>query len=173
MDLKRLWAVVLPAAAVIGALTIVACGGSAGSASGTFGSGGASLPRSLQGPTVQGGSYNLSTRTGKPTVVNFFASWCGACKREATDLAAFAAAHPEVQFLGVAVNDQAPDTQAFLTKYGLHYPVVMDPNGTISADWGVVGIPHTFFLDKSGKEQASIVGAASLAQFEQDLKSII
>jgi cytochrome c biogenesis protein CcmG/thiol:disulfide interchange protein DsbE len=171
MQLKRLWAVVMPAAAVIAALTIAACGGSAGSASsGSFGSGASS--HALQGTTVSGGSYELTTTSGKPTVVNFFASWCGPCNNEAGDLAAFAAAHPDVQMVGVAVNDQRPDARAFLIKYGLHYPVVMDPNGSIAADWGVNGIPHTFFLDRSGKQQASIVGSATQAQFEQDLKTI-
>ncbi len=170
MDRRNVWVIVLAAAMLAAALAVAACGGTATADPGAFGSGGAS--HALQGTTPSGGSYELTTTSGKPTVVNFFASWCGPCNNEAPDLAAFAAAHPDVQMVGVAVNDQQPDTAAFLTKYGIKYPVVMDPNGSIAADWGVSPIPHTFFLDGSGKEQASIVGSATLAQFEQDLKTI-
>ena len=170
MDRKSVWVVVLAVAALAAALAMGACGGTASADSGSFGSGGSS--HALQGTTVNGDSFELTSGSGKPTVVNFFASWCGPCNNEAGDLAAFAAAHPDVQMVGVAVNDQQPDTLAFVTKYGLHYPVVMDPNGSIAADWGVSPIPHTFFVDKSGKVQTSIVGSATLAQFEQDLKSI-
>ena len=77
-----------------------------------------------------------------------------------------------MQVVGVATNDKPFDTQSFAAKYGIGYPVVMDLDGSIGNDWGVTGIPTTFFIDKNGNVQDSIVGASTQAQFEDKLKSI-
>jgi len=129
--------------------------------------------RALSGTTLTGESFDLATTRGRPVVVNFFASWCPPCNAEATDLVAFAAAHPEVSFVGVAVNDERADTEAFVKKYGLTYPVVFDPDGAAGGDWGVTGIPTTFFLDAGGAVQDTIVGAASGQQFEASLQKAL
>jgi cytochrome c biogenesis protein CcmG, thiol:disulfide interchange protein DsbE len=152
----------LAALAAILLLGLAACGGSA-----------ASTASSLQGTTLQGKPFALTQTTAKPTVVNFFASWCPSCNDEATDLVAFATAHPEVRFIGVAVNDGKADATRFVTQFRVPFTVVMDPDGQVAGDWGVDGIPATFFLDKDGRQQASIVGPASRAQFEERLKSIL
>ena len=131
----------------------------------------ATLP-ALQGTTLQGKPFDLAQVSGKPTVVNFFASWCPPCNSEAPDLARFAAAHPGVQFVGVAVNDANADTASFVAKYGLPYTIVMDPNGAIAKAWGADAIPRTVFIDAHGAVKDFIVGAATTAQFEERLLSI-
>jgi cytochrome c biogenesis protein CcmG, thiol:disulfide interchange protein DsbE len=130
----------------------------------------ASQRRTLSGATLQGASFDLASARGKPVVVNFFASWCGPCNSEAPDLAAFSKAHPEVDFVGVAVNDQREATQAFVNKYGLDYAIVLDESGTIGNAWGVSGIPTTFVLDRQGALKDTIVGAASRDSFEAALQ---
>ncbi len=158
---KRASRVVVAALAAVLALGLVACGGSAGGAA-----------PALHGTTLQGETFGLSSPPGKPTVVNFFASWCSSCNAEAADLVDFAAAHPDVQFVGVAVTDEQAATQRFVTEYRVPYTVVMDPDGRVAGDWGVDGIPATFFIDKDGTQQGWMVGAATRAQFEEKLKSI-
>ena len=151
------------------ALAVAGCGSSAGSGSS---SGGSTAAPALSGSTLSGGTFDLASTVGKPTVVNFFASWCGPCNEEAPQVVAFAKAHPDVQVVGVATNDKPFDTQSFVKKYGITYPVVMDLDGSIGNVWGVTGIPTTFFIDKSGKVQASIVGASTQSQFEEKLATI-
>jgi cytochrome c biogenesis protein CcmG, thiol:disulfide interchange protein DsbE len=148
---KGTWAAV---AGVLGLVALMAaslvlagCGSSAG------GSGGSGSAQPLTGSTLAGGSFDLAAAKGKPTVVNFFASWCGPCNQEAPEVVAFAKAHPEVQMVGVATNDKPFDSQSFVAKYGITYPVVMDLDGAIGSAWGVTGIPATFFIDKIGSVQ--------------------
>jgi thiol-disulfide isomerase/thioredoxin len=154
------------AALVAVSLVLAGCGSSGGA------SGGSGSAQPLTGSTLSGGTFDLAAAKGKPTVVNFFASWCGPCNQEAPEVVAFAKAHPDVQMIGVATNDKPFDTQSFATKYGIAYPVVMDLDGSIGNSWGVTGIPTTFFIDKSGTVQKSIVGSSTQAQFEDYLKSI-
>jgi len=152
---------------VLAALAVAGCGSSASASSGASGA-----AQTLTGSTLKGGTFDLATVKGKPVVVNFFASWCGPCNQEAPEVVAFAKAHPDVQVVGVATNDKPFDTQTFVKKYGITYPVVMDLDGSIGNAWGVTGIPTTFFIDKSGNVQSSIVGASTQAQFQLRLSSI-
>jgi thiol-disulfide isomerase/thioredoxin len=144
-------------AVVLGAAFSAACGSSSGS-SGSTGDVAITAP----------GDFSVGKYAGKPLVVNFFGSWCGPCNSEAPDLSTFSKANPEVQFVGIAVNDTKSDVTSFMTKYGLTYPVVMDDN-SLSSQYGITGVPTTIFFDGSGREVGRIVGAASLDQFGQSL----
>jgi cytochrome c biogenesis protein CcmG, thiol:disulfide interchange protein DsbE len=129
-------------------------------------------PATLTGETLGGSSFDLTDYRGKPVVINFFASWCGPCNSEAPDLAAFARENSDVVFVGIDTGDDLGDGEAFAEKYGLDYPIVGDPDGTIATAWGVDGIPTTVFLDAGGVERDRIVGAADTAAFEQSLQTV-
>jgi cytochrome c biogenesis protein CcmG/thiol:disulfide interchange protein DsbE len=155
----------LTAFVAVVAIAVVARGGTP-AASAT------SAPR-LTGTTLQREGFDLAQGRGKPTVVNFFASWCPACASEAADIAAFAEAHPEVNVVGVAINDKRANVQRLVYDYRLPYTIVLDPKSVNADAWGVNGIPATFFLDDRGRTAASIVGAATRDQFEEKLKTIL
>ena len=125
----------------------------------------------LVGLTLQREAFDSSSLLGRPSVVNFFASWCPSCAEEAADLAAFAAAHPEIEVVGVAVRDRRADLRRFVAEHGLEFTVLMDENDLDARAWGVTGIPATFFLDAEGHTVTSIVGAATRAQLEDALES--
>ena len=129
----------------------------------------ASTPGQLTATTTAGASFSLAAERGKPVVINLFGSWCGPCNSEAPELSAFAAAHPEVSFVGVA-DDQKADADAFMSKYSLAYPVIADSSGVILMAWGVKGVPTTVFLDRNGVEKARLVGASTRAQFQAALQ---
>lgn len=112
--------------------------------------------------------FSVESYAGKTLVVNFFGSWCGPCNSEAPALAEFAAANPEVQFVGIAVSDSEEKAVAFMEQYGLTYPLVVDDN-SLSAAWNINGVPTTIFFTSAGQEADRIVGAAGLEQFEQSL----
>jgi len=129
----------------------------------------ASAPVELTGVTMDGQPFDLASTRGKPTVINFWASWCKYCRNEAPELVAFAKAHPEAAFVGVDVQDEPADAQAFVTEFGIPFPSVIDPDGAISQQFGITGYPTTIFLDSSGVEVDRIIGQGSTARFEAGL----
>ena len=112
--------------------------------------------------------FTVTAYAGSPLVVNFFGSWCGPCRSEAPDLATFAADNTDVQFVGIAVNDEEDAAVAFAQEYGLSYPLVVD-DGSLAAASGISGVPTTIFYSSGGQEADRIVGAAGIEQFEQSL----
>jgi cytochrome c biogenesis protein CcmG/thiol:disulfide interchange protein DsbE len=100
-----------------------------------------------------GGKISLASIKGKPTVVNFWASWCIPCKGEAPALQKayekYRAAGLVV--LGVDAQDFRQDARRFMKRYGVTYPVVYDGSGSTLGKWGVTGFPETFFVDRRGR----------------------
>ncbi len=97
-------------------------------------------------------SFQLSDFRGNPVVINFFASWCTTCGIEASDLelAYQEFVNLNVVFVGVGIDDTFSKAQEYLEKYGISYPAGLDETGAIKEDYGLHGLPYTFFVDKEG-----------------------
>ena len=122
-----------------------------------------------------GSTFKLSDTlaTGKPVVVNFWASWCGPCADEAPALqAAFRRNADKVTFVGVNVEDTDADAQAFLSKYGVSYPNGSSNAGPISILYGMRGVPETYFIAPDGRliRKWNTLTAADLDQFLAELQ---
>src|SRR5919108_2498816 len=104
-------------------------------------------------PRLDGhGRVSLASLRGKAVVVNFWASWCAPCKREGPQLERSWKAYSRrgLVVLGIDANDVSGDARHFARKLGLTYPLVHAPT-TIWDDWGVTGVPETFFVDRRGR----------------------
>jgi cytochrome c biogenesis protein CcmG, thiol:disulfide interchange protein DsbE len=111
--------------------------------------------------------------TGKPLVLNFWASWCGPCADEAPLLQAAAVREGDrVQFVGVDVEDIDADALAFLRKYGITYPNGSGNAGAISVAYGMRGVPETYFIAPDGRliRKWNTLTAADLDQFLAELQ---
>ncbi len=98
-------------------------------------------------------TVNLSDFQGQPIVLNFWASWCVECKLEADLLEQTWRRHRDegLVFLGVAYVDVEPKSLEYLADFEITYPNAPDLRTAISEEYGITGIPETFFIDRDGQ----------------------
>jgi cytochrome c biogenesis protein CcmG/thiol:disulfide interchange protein DsbE len=113
-----------------------------------------------------GGTFRLSEQRGKVVVVNFWSSWCVPCRQEAPELESAWQRYRDrgVAFLGVDIWDAEADARAFLREYRVSYPNGPDPNGAVTIEYGVTGIPETYFIDREGQLVRRWIGPLSRSQ---------
>ena len=94
----------------------------------------------------------LADLRGQVVVVNFWASWCVECYKEAglLEQASRDYRDKDVVFLGVAHLDTEKEALAYLAQYGITYPNGPDIGDKISQQYHITGVPETFFIDKDG-----------------------
>ena len=118
---------------------------------------------SLRDPVQQ---ISLNAYRGHPVILNFFASWCGPCRRETPLLARFyRASRGNVVIIGVDADDKAPAARRFVAAYGVTYPVGFESTSAVADAYGVseIGIPETFFLDSRHRIVKRILGDVTTA----------
>jgi len=100
-----------------------------------------------------GGTLDSKDLVGKAVLVNFWASWCVPCRAEARTLEDAWQKHNKrgVVFVGVNIQDKEDDARNFLKEFGITYLNGRDDSGKIAIDYGVWGIPETFFVDAQGR----------------------
>jgi cytochrome c biogenesis protein CcmG/thiol:disulfide interchange protein DsbE len=122
---------------------------------------------------LDGTPFDLSAARGKPVVVNFWASWCIPCEEEAAVLEQGSRAYRDrAVFIGVNVQDTEPLARDFMRRFGVTYPNGRDSTGAISVDYGMSGVPETYFIDREGQLVRKWQGAldeARLRSFLDDL----
>ena len=125
--------------------------------------------------TLDGGRVDLAALRGRPVVVNFWATWCEPCVREFPLLARAAAGHRAARLavVGVLYRDQPDAARAFVRQHGGTWPMGVDADGRTAAAWGVVGLPHTFFVRADGTLASHQLGELSPATLDRQLSGIL
>lgn len=108
----------------------------------------------------------LEDLRGGPVVLNFWASWCDPCREEAPLLQrSWERWGPRgVLFVGLNMQDLTDDARGFLDEFSVDYPTIRDPGKSVAADYGLTGIPETFFIDARGQVVAHVIGVLTEEQ---------
>ena len=114
------------------------------------------------------GTISLASLRGKAVVLNFFASWCEPCKREAPALEKVWRDYRSqgVVVLGIDTNDASNDARQFLSAHTVTYPTV-GGGGRLTGKYGIPGLPVTYVLNRQGR----VVGGEILGPVNEQVHS--
>jgi len=108
-------------------------------------------------------------KSGKPVLVNFFASWCTPCLAE-HPLFTRLKEREGATIIGIAWKDKPEATRAWLARLGDPFAQVgFDQDGKLALDWGLSGVPETYLIDARGIVRLHFRGPLT----ERDLAAIL
>lgn len=102
--------------------------------------------------TLDGKKASLSQTQGDPLVLNFWSTWCGPCvgEHQLIRQAMKQYGNSQVTFYSILYEDTVENARAFLTRFGEAAPILLDADLRTAIDYGVSGVPETFFIDRNG-----------------------
>jgi peroxiredoxin len=112
-------------------------------------------------PDVKGRMHHLRDQRGKVVFMNFWATWCPPCRLEMPLMEQLSHALRREPFVMWAVNLQEDQAQVarFMTEHRLHFPALLDTDGTVNALYTVRGLPTTYLIDCQGLMVGQVMGA--------------
>jgi len=123
-----------------------------------------------------GDTVRLAEHRGRVVVVNFWASWCLACRTEHQALSTVARnyAPQGVKFFGMLYNDETPNGVNWIEQMGGQaYPALSDPGARTAIDYGLYGVPETFVVDQRGFVAKKFVGPVQAGEMSKLLDSLL
>ena len=123
----------------------------------------------IVGETIDGDAYDLADHRGEFVVVNFFATWCVPCIREHPELVEFERRHREAgdaSVVSVVFDSRPEQVRAFFAENGGEWPVVLDPDGRTSLEYGVAGVPESYLLAPDGTVLVKIEGGVTASDLD-------
>jgi len=126
--------------------------------------------------TFAGSPLSLEDLRGKVVMLNFWASWCvPACYDEAPALERAWQAYRDkgVTVVGVDIQDKEEAARQFLSRFEHSFPNAPDSRGRVAVDYGVYGVPETFFIDRKGRVRFKHVGALTDDIARQHLDTLL
>lgn len=125
-------------------------------------------------PTLDGGTATLREHRGHRVLINFFASWCEACRAEMPGVQSQAEKHAVHDWvvLGVDVMETTDAARAFRNEFGLTFPILLDEASLVTRRYQVTGTPTSLFVDLEGVIVARRLGYMDEAEIGKMIESV-
>jgi len=135
-------------------------------------------PKDFTVENQNGERVQLSDFYGKPTLLVFWATWCGPCKEELPDLEAMYQKYGnEMNFVMVNVTTWREENDEsvvnFIKENDYHFPVYLDTEGNAIETYQIQSIPQIFFLDKGGNLHKKYANQVEKETLEENIKEIL
>jgi cytochrome c biogenesis protein CcmG, thiol:disulfide interchange protein DsbE len=172
----RRWALVAAVAVAVGSTAVLLGAG--------LGHDPNALPAVLEGrpapdfdlSTIDGSQHvHLADLRGQVVVLNFWASWCVACRQEEGVLAdAFQRYRDRgVAVLGISFQDSETDAAAYATSHQVPWPLLGDPGSRTGLAYGVTGLPETYFIGTDGRVAHKEAGVVTTGLVEREVGQLL
>lgn len=125
---------------------------------------------------AEGLEVSLASHRGEVVVLNFWASWCLACRDEHAPLSRVATRYRDrgVVFYGILYNDKPEPARRWIKEMGgQSYPTLLDPGARTAIDYGLYGVPETFFIDREGRVAYKHIGPVTESLLTQKIEEIL
>ncbi len=112
-------------------------------------------------PALRGDYVKLSDYRGKVVFLNIWATWCPPCREEMPSMESLYQRLKGRRFemLAVSIDREGEKVvRPFAVKYGLTFPVLLDPDSKTYRLYGLTGVPESFIVDKNGFVIHKIIG---------------
>ena len=118
---------------------------------------------------------NLATLRGKVVLLNFWATWCAPCQLEMPAFERWQKqyAGQGLAVAGISMDDDADSVRKTIAKLRVTYPIAMGTVALGRSYGGVLGLPETFLIDRTGVIRAQFQGETDLNKIETAIKSLL
>ncbi|MEZ4270236.1 MAG: redoxin family protein [Myxococcota bacterium] len=124
--------------------------------------------------SMTGESFDSAVLRGKPVVLNFWATWCEPCKVEHEILQQASRYYgSDVQFVGIIYQDTPEAAAEYLASRSNVFTQLLDPDSKVAINYGVAGVPESFFIDGAGRIHTKQAGAVSPALLRDEVSKLL
>ncbi len=127
--------------------------------------------------TMNGRTLNLAEQQGKVILVNFWATWCGPCRREIPDLIElYSDLRSEgLVIVGIAVDQEGAEVvKPFVEEREINYPIVLDPDQSTESHFeAMYGLPTTYVVNPDGKIVRRVLGVFPIEEMKPQLEKML
>lgn len=130
----------------------------------------------FDGKDLSGKPISADALKGKVVLINFWATWCGPCRKEIPDLIALQEQfRDKLQVIGVSVDTPGSEeaVRAFTQQFKFNYPVMMGDINMQRRFGGITGIPATFIINPDGRMVQKHVGVPSAQMVETEVRALL